>query len=143
EVLDAVGAANGGRGHQVDKGPADVVEHDRPPQPSRVPAGPVGFEVDSRLALDRRHGDRAGPCRLREGERALAEEIHSTSAMPRGGQWKWVMVGLPPTVSSAISSASRSVDAGLKPRRRTARLSPPTTITAPRCCKACAHQYHM
>ncbi len=41
-----------------------------------------------------------------------------------------MIVGSRPTTSSAISSASASVDAGLKPSRRTAARSPPTMITA-------------
>ena len=51
--------------------------------------------------------------------------------------------GRDPTTSEAISSASCKVDAGWKPRRRTARVSPPTTMTRPSHWRAWDPQYHM
>ena len=52
-----------------------------------------------------------------------ARSPHVTSASRSGGLWRCVMVGSRPTTSVAISSASRIVEAGLKPSRRTARVA--------------------
>ena len=48
-----------------------------------------------------------------------------------------------PTVSLAISSASRSESARRYPRRATYFGSPPTKITSPQWSRPCAPQYHM
>src|SRR3546814_8786188 len=68
---------------------------------------------------------------------------HRTSAITSGGLWTWVIVAWRPTTSDASSKASSSMDAGVKPRRRTERGSPPTVITLPRCWRAWLPQYHM
>ena len=56
---------------------------------------------------------------------------------------KYVIDGLCPTVSFAISSASANVPARRYPRRSTALASPPTKITSPAWSRPCAPQYHM
>src|SRR5699024_11190900 len=120
-------------------------------------AGPLGVVVGAGAALLRPGLDAAGRGGRDAGERQLAElapgvrELHAeavqhahvTSAMRSGGLWTWVIVGAGPTTSDAISSASAMVDAGEKPRRRTALGSPPTMTTLPRCCRAWLPQYHM
>ena len=66
------------------------------------------------------HGGRASTGTASRG-RAGRRDLHVTSAMRIGGLCRWVIGRRArPTTSDAISSASRSVDAGLKPRRRTA-----------------------
>ena len=63
----------------------------------------------------------------------LVEQRHGvTSGRKSGGQCRCVMDGRRPTVSDAISSASRIVDAVRKPSRRTTSGSPPRKITSPR-----------
>src|ERR1019366_8437674 len=132
--------------------PGDVVEDDSAGQAHRVPARPSRVVVDAELSPRQGRNNPTGARRLlgEETGAPLAERrfsphplCHVTSAKARGGTCRWVMVGSRPTTSSASSRASASVEAGEKPRRRTAARFPPTTITLPRCCRACAHQYHM
>src|SRR5206468_268985 len=118
--------------------PPDGIEGGRPGQPDAVLPRPLGVVVDAGLAFYRWAVDAPRPVRSPQQLHA-----HRTSAMRIGGLWMWVIDGSGPTTSEAISSASRRVEAGLKPMRRTALGSPPTTITPPRCCRAWAPQYHM
>src|SRR5262249_8152149 len=108
-------------------------------------ASPVGLVVDAGPLLLGQRLDTYGHRRRREreGHAGKPRNVHVTSASRIGGTCRCVIVGERPTTSDAISSASFIVDAAMNPRRRTARGSPPTMITRPRCWSACAPQYHM
>src|SRR3954452_3846105 len=124
ESDEAVGAVDLGRGDGLERGPEHVVDDDGASDPGGVGPGPVRLVVDSRPALDRRPGHRRRPVGLPQRE-PRPDQLHVTSAMKMGGLWMWVIDGLRPTTSYAISNASRRVDAGLHPIPRTARGSAP------------------
>ena len=92
-----------------------------------------GPRVD-RVALpphERRRGSRRGG---RYGGNAGRQRSGAASLYVRHQDRRGVEMGdgrAAPTTSVAISSASASVEAGRKPRRRTAAGSPPTTMTRP------------
>src|SRR3546814_403131 len=123
-------------------------------RPTTSDAGPrASASGDGRVKPKRRH-ERGPQPTNRQGEpegrarEASAPNLwfgadHRTSAITSGGLWTWVIVAWRPTTSDASSRASSSVDAGVKPRRRTERGSPPTMITLPRCWRAWLPQYHM
>src|SRR6185312_6929461 len=124
-------------------GPKQLVHEDGTRQTCRIAAGPIGLEVDARAPLDRRSMHAPGPGRRPDGDASAQAHYAETSDINNGGQCRCVTEGSRPTTSVAISSASRIVDAGLNPSRRTAAGSPPTMITPPRWSSACAPQYHM
>src|SRR4029450_5474506 len=67
------------------------------------------------------------------GQGALRGVGHQrTSAMASGGTWRYVIDGERPTVSPAISRASRNEVAARYPRRSQAFGLPPTMMTSPR-----------
>ena len=118
------------------RGARDVVDDHRARQADRVAPGPGGVVVHAQVlvsgavALDGSPATsgaaprearaqapepaarrRAASTRLR----ARAGRAHRTSASRIGGACRWVIVGSRPTTSSAISSASASVDRRLEP----------------------------
>lgn len=94
--------------------------------------GHVGFLNGKSGGMTRCTSCPGGPCWFLEGKVRWHGRSQLTSAIIRGGTRMWVIVGEPPTLSSAISSASANVEAGLNPNRFTALVFPPTTMTLER-----------